>query len=227
MLIFRPMLSKTRAISLSFFPFKESSVICRFFTEEYGLQSLVVNGVRSAKSKIPRGLFQPFSLLEVVQYHDQKKDLHRLKEIKQASPLVSIPFSAAKSAMVMFCAEILGKVVREGQSNLPLFEWTWSRIERLDQMQTGFDDWHVLFLRDMLKPLGLEPESGIELIGDWLKVKPIDTENILHFLNDKEGIKPGNAEKQWMIDALLAYLQRHLEGMGSIRSLQVLREVFA
>ncbi len=173
------------------------------------------------------GLFQPFSMLDIVQYHDQKKDLHRLKEIKQAFPLTSIPFSPVKSAMVMFCAEVLGKVVREGQTNTPLFDWTWNRISFLDQKTAGFEDWHVLFLLDMLRPLGLEPESARDLIADWLKVKPVPPESILLFLNDRESVKPAAADKQWIIDALLAYLQRHLEGMGQIRSLQVLREVFS
>lgn len=175
---------------------------------------------------MPSGLFQPFSLLDIVQYHDAKKDLHRLSEIKVAFPLISIPFSPAKAAMAIFCAEVLGKVVREGQTNFPLFDWTWNQIESLDKMQAGFEDWHVYFLRDLLRPLGLEPETGDELVSDWLKIKPIATDKILLFLNKQEGPKLTNVEKQWTLDALLAYLQRHLEGMGNIQSLQVLREVF-
>ncbi|HRH35285.1 MAG TPA: recombination protein O N-terminal domain-containing protein, partial [Catalimonadaceae bacterium] len=87
------MLHKTRAISLHFIRYKESSIIARFFTEKFGLQSFVVNGVRSAKSKMSAAYFQPLQLLELVQYHDEKKDLHRLQEVKSEAGLHQIPIS--------------------------------------------------------------------------------------------------------------------------------------
>jgi DNA repair protein RecO (recombination protein O) len=220
------MLFKTKAISLSYIRYKDTSIICRFFTEQFGLQSFVVNGVRSSKSKMPAGLFQPFSVLEIVQYHDEKKDLHRLSEVKVAQPLVSIPFSTAKSACVMFCAEVLGKVVKEGQTNSSLFQMVWDQILVLDKASSGVENWHIDFLLFILSPLGIEPENKEELISFWLKIKPIPIQNILGYLNNPAKIRLPNEEKQWLIDALLAYFQKHLEGMGQIQSLQILRQVF-
>ena len=62
------MLVKTRGIVLSYLKYRETSVIVRIYTEQLGLQSYVVNGVRKAKPPGRIALFQPFTLLELVAY---------------------------------------------------------------------------------------------------------------------------------------------------------------
>ena len=44
------MIIKTNGIVLKYLKYKESSIICKIYTESHGLQSFIVNGVRSTKS---------------------------------------------------------------------------------------------------------------------------------------------------------------------------------
>lgn len=225
------MLHKTRAISLHFIRYKESSIIARFFTEKFGLQSFVVNGVRSAKSKMSAAYFQPLQLLELVQYHDEKKDLHRLQEVKSEVGLHQIPISATKSAMAIFAAELISKLVKEGQSNSVLFELVWNWAIQLDKQTTRFETCHIELIWQILEPMGIQPESGTEL----LRANPFSTGNkemetpeMNHWIEGKSPFPENlnNRQKQWLLDQLLFYLQKHLEGAGNLNSLQVLREVF-
>ena len=91
------MLHKTKGIVLNFVKFKETSVIVKIYTEKFGLQSYIENGVRSSKSKNKIALFQPLTQLELVVYHDPKKEINRISEIRCILPYKSIPFEIKKS----------------------------------------------------------------------------------------------------------------------------------
>lgn len=225
------MLEKTRAISLHFLRYKETSVIARFFTEKFGLQSFVVNGVRSSKSKISAAYFQPLQLLEIVQFVDERKDLHRLKEVNLAEPQHSIPFQTVKATMAIFIAELVSKLTKEGQSNTPLFDLVWNWTMTLDNKEDGFEFDHIQLAWDFLEPMGIRPDSVTDLMGQF----PTGNEqqaNLYPAINEwiigKSGFPAGlsNRDRQWLLDQIMLYYQSHLEGAGSIQSLRVLREVF-
>jgi DNA repair protein RecO (recombination protein O) len=54
---------KSRAIALSYLKQGESSIIAKIFTEEKGLQSFIVKGVRAKKAKKNLVYFNPFNCL--------------------------------------------------------------------------------------------------------------------------------------------------------------------
>ena len=76
------MLYKTRGIALSYIRYKESSIIARIFTETFGMQSYIVNGIRSKNAKTKIALFQPLTILDLVVYNNKKKDINRISERK-------------------------------------------------------------------------------------------------------------------------------------------------
>ena len=45
------MLEKTEGIVLNYLKYRDTSIIVRIYTRKYGLQSYIVNGIRSQKSK--------------------------------------------------------------------------------------------------------------------------------------------------------------------------------
>ncbi len=59
------MLCTTKGIVIHHFKYAEKSVIAKIYTEKYGLQSFLMNGVRNAKSKNKAVYFQPLSLVEI------------------------------------------------------------------------------------------------------------------------------------------------------------------
>ncbi|MFV0551363.1 MAG: DNA repair protein RecO [Anaerorhabdus sp.] len=56
------MLEKTRGIFLHYINYSDNSVIARVYTERFGQQSYIVNGVRSKKSGTRINIFQPLFL---------------------------------------------------------------------------------------------------------------------------------------------------------------------
>ena len=45
------MITKTRGIVLNYIKYGDTSIICKIYTEQFGLQSYIINGIRKSKSK--------------------------------------------------------------------------------------------------------------------------------------------------------------------------------
>jgi DNA repair protein RecO (recombination protein O) len=225
------MIHKTSSISLSYIRYKETSIIARFFTETFGIQSFVVNGIRSSRSKISLSLFQPLGLCDLVQYHDEKKDLNRLKEIQPSHILKSIPFSPHKSAIAIFIAEYLGKVVSEGQPNDELFLTVQAWIIDLDSKPDLFDSMHISLVWNSLGPLGIMPNDWKDILPASARPNSEQLAGLQSFFEwitfGGETIQVSGAMKQWILDVLVYYVGTHLEGVGNLKSLKVLRQVFS
>ncbi|HEV7620249.1 MAG TPA: recombination protein O N-terminal domain-containing protein, partial [Flavisolibacter sp.] len=80
------MIHKSKGIVLRSVKFGETSLVVTMITETLGLQSYLVNGVRtiSKKGSTKAGMFQPAAILDVVAYHNEFKNLQRLKEYRWA-----------------------------------------------------------------------------------------------------------------------------------------------
>src|SRR6185295_11485632 len=77
------MIYRTKGIVLRTIKYGETSIVVTIFTELFGIQSYLVNGIRSsAKTSSKASLFQPTSILEMEVYHNELKNLQRIKEFK-------------------------------------------------------------------------------------------------------------------------------------------------
>ena len=73
------MITKTRGVVLNYIKYGDTSIICKIYTEQFGLQSYIINGIRNSKSK-NIGLFQPLNILDLVVYYKKTSGLQRIKE---------------------------------------------------------------------------------------------------------------------------------------------------
>lgn len=220
------MLYKTRAIVLNHIKYGDSSLIVRVLTEKLGRQSFLVHGVRKKKNKINPYLFEPLSILKVDLYYKQNRDLHTLKDVKPEVILHQLHFDIRRSTIAIFLSEIIHRSLQEVESNANLFDYLFNAIQILDVIDKGIENYHIIFLLHFSKFLGIYPKNNTELVqyNTTEAVQLIDL--IDHPLSeiDQLNITPKNREK--LIDQLIAYYQNHLEGMGNIKSLPVLRTIF-
>ena len=78
---------KSKAITLTYNKQGESSIICKIFTEQQGLQTFIIKGVRSSKSKKKLGLFQALQLVKINATYSEKRGLQYLSEISVDEPI--------------------------------------------------------------------------------------------------------------------------------------------
>lgn len=229
------MLHKTRGIALGYIRYRETSIIAKVYTEAFGIQSYIVNGVRSSKSKTNRiALFQPLTLLDMVVYHKRKDDtVHRISEMKCYAPFSSLPYDVLKSSLALFVTEILGKTLREEETNEALFEFLEHSVLYLDQAENGFENFHIQFLAELASFLGF----GIETIEDLESelrnnhypqvADKAEMEATRLLLSNGYGtaIPLDRQRRVSILEKLLFFYKIHMDSLGEIRSLDVLREV--
>lgn len=229
------MLHKTRGIALSYIRYRESSIIAKVYTEAFGIQSYIVNGVRSSRSKTNRiALFQPLTLLDLVVYHKSKEDrLHRISEIRCPHPFHSIPFQVVKSSIALFITEILVKTLHEEESNPALFSFIEETLLWLDQADDRFENIHLHFLIRQASFLGFGLENAQELTDQLRENRyphlpdRIQNEAVQFFLTSSyhDSFPLDNHRRRLLLNSILFFYKIHLDSIGEIKSLEVLQEV--
>ena len=236
---------KTRGVVLHQVKYSESSIITKIYTEEFGIQSYLVRGVRKKGSKIKPGLFQALSLVEMVVYYKRKNNIQHIKEIKSALPFTTIPFDIIKSTIAIFINEILYKTLKEEEANPALFIFIFNSIKYFDIKKDNFNDFHLLFIIQLSKYIGFFPKenySSRNKIFDLSEGIFIDTipahahfikDPLCHYLSeylslnfeglDQNKIPP--ALRKELPERLLEYYKLHIESFGDLKSYPVLKTI--
>jgi len=239
------MLHKTRGIVFKTTDYGESSVIVQIFTDKFGLQSYIINGVKKPRARISRNMLQPLHLLDLVVYHKSTGQVQRISELRNSPVLQSIPYNVIKSSIVLFLNEVLYKAVKQQSAEESLFDFIFNAIEWLDNQTEGLANFHLLFLTRLTRYLGFYPDQAIN--ADYLDMKngvfskykpegfsylsPPHTQNFYSLLQcsfENLGLlKFSNDERRYLVQKLLEYYALHIESFGNIRSHEILEEVLS
>ena len=126
------MIYSTKGIVLRTVKYGETSVIASVFTEVFGIQSYIVNGVRTQSKTSKAHFFQPSSILEMQVYHNDLKNLQRIKELKWAHLYKSILSNVPKNAVALYMVELLYKCLKQPEANSDLFSFCEDAFLELD-----------------------------------------------------------------------------------------------
>ena len=222
------MLFKTRGIILNHIKFRETSIITKIYTEEFGLQTYIVNGVRSNKSKTGMGLFQSLTVLDLVVYHKSNGSIKRISELKCSYPFKSIPFDIRKSTIGIFLSEVLNKTLKEETANSEFFNFLYESIIYLDKVEQDYENFHLKFLLDLTFFLGFRPSSAENIINNGFSNPglPEEKKMLEELLSESnEKIKIGNGIRRKALEHILNFYAAHIENFGYLKSVKVLKEV--
>jgi len=241
------MLHKVKGIVLHSINYSETSLIVKIYTDLFGLKSFLVRGIRSKKSKIKPGLFQPLTLLDLVINHKEKSSLQSIKEIHIAYPYQSLPFDIQKSSIALFINELLYKSIREEEKNVELFHFLWNTCIQLDLYDGTVNCFHLVFSIQLTRYLGIMPQKNYSVHRQIFNVKEghfqstipehslfLDTE-ISSALNTiistplelSSTLKIKPSARAGLLSTIITYFQYHLPGFREIHSHQVLHSVLS
>jgi DNA repair protein RecO (recombination protein O) len=239
------MLIKTRGIIFRTVKYSESSIIADIFTEEKGLRSYIISGVRAKNARVKASLMQVMTLVEMVAYHREDKNLTRIKEIKPAYVYHAIPFDIVKGAVGLFMVELARKTIQESEKNNLLFDFLFGSFQQLDATEHAVSNFHIAFMVELTAFLGFLPggEYSTETPGFDL------AEGVFSYL-DEEGhhsldesqsklldqflktpmgqsymIKMNRLERKAFLTQLIAFYKFHVENFDSLNSRRILEEV--
>ena len=161
---------KSRAIALSYLKQGESSIIAKIFTEEKGLQSFIVKGVRAKKAKKKLGLFQPLQLLNINATLITKNSLQYISEISIAHNQVSDGIDMKKNFISVFVAEVISKVLLETEKDKALFKFIWELKNNLSNYEEINPNFPLIFLIGLSEQLGFLPSKD-QIDGDYFNLE--------------------------------------------------------
>jgi DNA repair protein RecO (recombination protein O) len=221
------LIQKTQGIVFRFTKYGETSIIVTIFTEAFGLQSYIVNGVRAKAAKNKIALFQPLTILDLVVYHRENANIERIREVHCHHPYATLSSDIRKSSMALFINEILNKTVKEESHVAAIFDFIKDSLITLDSMVSDFENFHLLFMIRLSRYLGFGIQNPNEVIGG--KISTHEEEEALRQLlqagyTDK--LQISSATRRGVLDLLVKFYGEHMESIGEIRSLQVLKDVF-
>lgn len=229
------MLVKTRGVVLKFIKYRETSIIVNIYTECLGLQGYIINGIRSFRTKRNKiALYQPLTLLDLVVYYREEKQLQRLSEAKCQHPFYSITLKPKKSGIALFILEILSKTLKEQTENKDLFNFLWDSILKFDSGELPSENFHLVFLVQLSKFLGFRPQSAKEIHEElrselnevWLHSPESQLMDQMLTCSYTNSPALSNSQRANLLKILLSFYRWNIEQFGTVKSLDVLNQVF-
>lgn len=244
------MLHKTKGLVLRSVKYGDTSLIVSIYTELFGLQSYMVNGVRSTSTKQPyrANMFQPSSLLDLVVYHNERSTLQRIKEFKWAVVYEDLYQNIHKNTVALFMSEVIQKCLTQPEANPDLFNFLEDAFVHLDHskgMVTA--NFPLYFLTHLAHFFGfrindnysetlhiLDLQEGVFLADKpghpFFLVGPMSTcaAELLRTLHPDilEELSLNREQRKILLDAYISYYGFHQPGFGTLRSLPVLHALY-
>jgi DNA repair protein RecO (recombination protein O) len=229
----------------------ETSIIVTIFTELFGVQSYLVNGVRTSTKKGTgkANLFQPTALLDLVVYHNELKHLNRIKEFRWSYLYQHILSDVRKNAVALFMVELLTKCLKQPESNPELFHFTEDIFMKLDEGSDAMMANLPLFFA-----LHLPFHFGFRITDDYNDEHPFldlqegkfveEQPHHPYFLEEKQAavtsqllkvMQPGELEdiklnhdfRRNLLHIYETYYALHIPDFGTMKTLPVLREILS
>lgn len=245
------MIQKTKGIVLRSVKYGETSLIVTMFTELFGLQSYLINGVRqvSKKGNTKASFFQPAAILEMVAYHNDFNKLQRLREYKWDHLYQHILSDVRKNAVALFMVELLSKCLKQPEANPDLFYFVEDALHHLDEANEAVTgNFPLFFALHLAVFFGFrvsdeysEEKHYLDLQeGQFTALQPshqfylLDREaaavsDILKIMQPQEleQVFLNQEMRRRITHALEQYYAFHIPEFGSLRTLPVLREVMS
>ena len=247
------MLHKTRGIALHTVKYSETSIISKIYTEQFGLQSYIIKGIRKQHSKIRPGLFQPLTLLDLTVYHKERASLHTIREIHNFHPYQFMTTDILKSSVALFINELIYKSVREEEANPELFAFLADTCIELDETTESLMLIPLLFTIRLSRYLGIIPHvdespqltifnlqegifQSVKPLGQEFLEPPLSTifkdlllfeQEIPHIFQIGSQNHPAGKVRNELLDRMLVYYSIHLPDFREIHAHRVLHTVLA
>lgn len=240
------MIVKTEALVIRTVKYADNKIIVDMFTRDEGNLSFVVKIASSAKAKMHRQLFQPLTLLYIEADVNERQQLHRLREVMIAHPYSSLTLNMDKLSIGVFVSEFLYFALRNEVRNPLLFDFAADSLMWLDEANSSFVNFHIVFLIRISRFLGFYPNIDDYHSGDWFDLRnasfvsscpnhnewvaPEESRRIQTIMrmnyNNAHLFKMGRHDRQRLLDILVSFYRIHIPNFPELKSLDVLTTIY-
>lgn len=245
------MIHKTKSIILRTVKYGETSLIVSAYTELFGIQSYLVNGVRtsSKKGSGQANLFQSGSILELIVYHNELKNLQRIKEFKWDYLYQHVFSDVIKNSVVLFMVELVQKCIKQPEPNADLFSFFEESLIQADKSNEKITaNFPLYFAIHLATFFGFQLQDNFSAGKNIFDLKEgyfvEEKKEHPYFIDEKlsevmaellKVMQPGELEqlllnhevRRAMLNHLQIFYAMHVQDFGQLKTLLVLQEVLS
>jgi len=207
----------------------------------------MVNGVRTSGKSAKAHFFQPSSLLEMQVYHNELKNLQRIKEVKWSSLYKNVLSDVIKNSIALFMVELLQKTLKQPETNENLFHFCEDAFLHLDVAEKEITaNFAVYFSIRIAQISGFSLQNNYSekrnifniKEGDFVEENLADAEFITPQLsrdfsemlkaihpNDLSEIKMNGKTRSSMLKIMESFYAWHIPEFGKMKTLNVLSAI--
>lgn len=246
MAIWECMIEKFEGIVLRTLKYSDGLMIADIYTAQRGRMSFMVPVSRSKKGRVRNVLFQPLSMLSFTAMVKAGKSLYRVGEVQPYALYSTIPNDVVKSSIALYIAELLTYSLRESGKDESLFVFLDRSFTLFDNLEHGYADFHLVFMVQLLRFLGIYPNLDGYSLGCYLDLAqgcvvreyplhpnfllPADTAMFVELLRtgyETMHLLSLNRKLRGKYLATLSlYYRLHIPDFPELKSGEVLRELF-
>ena len=242
------MTHKTKGIVLRTIKYGETSVVVTILTELFGVQTYMVNGVRtSKKASAKANYFQPAAVLDLVVYHSDNKSMQRIKEFSWAFLFDTVLTDVIKNSIASYMVELMQKSLKQPEANTDLFHFCEDALMQLDKSSKKVAaNFPLFFALHLAYFLGFRITDNYDEENTFLDLEEgvfIDYQPIHpHFISDEPAVltsqllkvmQPYELEdfnlhhlvRRQLLLSYQDYYALHISEFGQMKTLMVLHEV--
>ena len=240
------MYEKLRGIVLNTVRYSDKHNIVHIYTDGRGLMSFAVPLGKTQAARMRNAMLMPLSLVNIEASVDNGRDLARLREVQRNFPLATIYSDPVKNAVALFISELLAHVIQEPEGNAYLFRYIEQAVQLLEQMPDKIANFHICFLYHLGAHLGIQPNLESYRQGYWFDMtegvftpaavgghallQPQEAQ-VIHLLSrmtfSNMGVFRFNRdERNRMLDLIISYYRLHNAAIGTLRSPDILKQLF-
>lgn len=235
-----------RGVVLNVIKYNDRNNIVHIYTDRHGVLSFLVAQGKTAGARMRNAMLLPLSLLEFETNLLPGRDLYVMRDVHRAHPLSQLYADPVKNAVAMFISELLSHTIHEREQNEALFRYIETAVLLLENMRQGAANFHICFLYHLGAFLGIEPDVESYREGSWFDMQGGT------FVSGPSGggnlLRPGEArvikllsrmtfsnlhlfrfnrdERNRMLDTIIAYYRLHNSTIGTLRSPDILKQLF-
>lgn len=216
------------------------------YTSDFGLQTYMINGVRSSKGAVKPSHLLPLNLLDLVVYHKSGSGLQRIKELRCQIILNQLHSDMLKRSVAVFIVEVLSNVLQTEEAETGLYQFLEASVNWIEHTKSTLSLFPHFFLVHLSNYLGIYPQEskiGNDAVFDMLEgTFTTDSTAGLQRMNQKSSdllkslmqskadelalIHTTRTQRQLLLQDLITYYKLHDIVPGVIRSHSILNELF-
>lgn len=233
-----------RGIVLKSVHFSDTQKIIRVFSQEKGYLSLITPSSLFKRKSHPLHLLQ---VCEIEYLENEKGDLHKLRSASPIHPLSQLYFDIVKMNIALLWGEVLDLLLRNEGRNEALFDYVERSIEYLNDTQRDTANFNLVFFYRLAGLIGYRIDTDswqeghvFDLNGGRFCVADGRTPcvsgpyaaGLIYRLctcpvEEIREIRLNREARTILLDTILLFYSIHLNVDFNVKSIRVIREVFA